>query len=241
MELKGFLMIHIDVDRDVAYDYNRWYDLDHGPEVVWLPGVVGTRRYHATPELIAQRVASDMPELGDGPGELLSLYWFSDDALAKTRERIAEYLGPDGPIAKEGRLFRRDKVRIRNAEVFRRVSIHRGDALDVAEEAVPYFGHLGVYVEVWRGPAELGAWLDAEHAPALIALPPVLGAVHLAGSPDGHADWQVVVGLLGEEPEQVASKLREQLAKPGPPEGCQRLLGGCFNLITPLRYDFTRD
>ena len=75
MELEGFLIIHIDVDPDVAYEYNRWYDLDHGPEVIWQPGVIGTRRYRATPELIAHRLASEIPELVDGPGEFLSLYW----------------------------------------------------------------------------------------------------------------------------------------------------------------------
>ena len=174
MELKGFLIIHIDVDRDVAHEYNRGYDLDHGTELIWQPGVIRTRRYHATPELIAQRVASELPELGDGPGELLSLYWLGgDEDLGATRGRISAYLGPEGPIAKEGRLFRRDKVRIRNAEAFRRVGLHRGK-VSVAIETVPYLGHLGVYVEVWEG-GSIGHWLEREHAPELADLPSVLG------------------------------------------------------------------
>ena len=237
MELKGFLIIHIDVDRDVAYEYNRWYDLDHGPEVIWQPGVIGTRRYHATPELIAQRVASELPELDDGPGELLSLYWLGgDEDLGTTRGRISAYLGPDGPIAKEGRLFRRDKVRIRNAEAFRRVGLHRGK-VSVAIEAVPYLGHLGVYIEVWEG-GKIGPWLEREHTPQLVELPSVLGAVHLEGAPTGHANWHVLVALLGEEPIQVAPALRQRLAGASSPAASRRLFGGCFQLITPLRYDF---
>ena len=100
IELKGFLII--DVDRDVAHEYNRGYDLDHGTELIWQPGVIRTRRYHATPELIAQRVSSELPELGGGPGELLSLYWLGgDEDLGTTRGRIPATLGADGPIARE--------------------------------------------------------------------------------------------------------------------------------------------
>lgn len=237
MELQGLLIIHIDVDPDVAHEYHRWYDLDHGPEAIWQPGVMGTRRYRASPDLVAQRVASQLPELGDGPGELLSLYWLGggEDPLV-TRSGISAYLGPEGPVAKEGRLFRRDKVRIRNAEAFRRVGLHGGDS-PVALEAIPYLGHLGVYLEVWKGHG-IGPWLEAEHAPRLVEMPAVLGALHLEGAVSGHADWQVLVALLGEEPAQAAAHLREQLA--GGSNASHRLFGGCFELITPLRYDFAR-
>ena len=239
MELKGFLIIHIDVDRDIAYEYNRWYDLDHGPEVIWQPGVIGTRRYHATPELLAQRVASELPEFGDGPGELLSLYWLGgDEDIGATRRRISAYLGPDGPVAKEGRLFRRDKVQIRNAEAFRRVSLHRG-RVPVAIEAIPYLGHQGVYLEVWEGEG-IGPWLEGEHSARLAEFPSLLGVIHLEGAPDGHANWHIMVSLIEDEPSKAAPVLREALTTASQPEAGRRLFGGCFELITPLRYEFAR-
>jgi hypothetical protein len=240
MQLTGFLMIHIDVDPDVAYDYNRWYDLDHGPEAVSLPGVVGTRRYHASRDLIDARVASEMTELAEGPGEFLTVYWLGDENLDATLDRILSHLGPDSPIAREGRLFRRDKVRLRNAEVFRRTEIHPGDAIDAAEEAVPYLGHRGIYLEVWQGDDTLGDWLRQDHAPFLTNHPAILGTIALSGMERGHPDWHVLVSFLGQDPADVAPALRERFARVDAQDADRRIFGGCFRLIDPLRYDFAK-
>ena len=44
---KGLLMIYADVPSNVEEEFNRWYNEDHIPERLSIPGVLNAARYQA--------------------------------------------------------------------------------------------------------------------------------------------------------------------------------------------------
>ncbi|HVY02665.1 MAG TPA: hypothetical protein VG983_03330, partial [Caulobacterales bacterium] len=76
------------------------------------------------------------------------------------------------------------------------------------------------------------------YLPDLANLAGILGAVHLEGAEEEGRSRNLVVAFLGEEPRILAADLRRRLLERSPPPGLAREFGGCFNVITPLRYDF---
>ena len=74
MEATGIIFAALDCDADAIEDWNRWYDLDHTPANVVLPGVQLSRRYVATPELHEQRLDKDFVAAQRArPGQVIAL------------------------------------------------------------------------------------------------------------------------------------------------------------------------
>ena len=44
---RGLLMVFTDVPEDVEEEFNRWYDEEHIPERLSIPGVLSAARYTA--------------------------------------------------------------------------------------------------------------------------------------------------------------------------------------------------
>ena len=65
----GIIFASVDCDADAVEDWNRWYDLEHLPPNIALPGIMTGKRYVAPPELHEVREPADRLEgFADGRG-----------------------------------------------------------------------------------------------------------------------------------------------------------------------------
>lgn len=74
MRPTGLIFAGLDCDADAIEAWNRWYDLEHVPPNVSMPGVMLGRRYVAPPALHALRKAAPGSGFADGRGTFLTLY-----------------------------------------------------------------------------------------------------------------------------------------------------------------------
>jgi len=135
-------------------EFNAWYDTEHLPERLAIPGFVSARRWvdpHAPP----------------GEGKYLATYELESPGVLDTPEYLA-HVG-DGFTPWSKRVLGR-------CALFRRwacAQISPGDAAPAAE-AVALFAAIG---DVPAGhEAEFNRWYDEEHLPALARVPGVLRA-----------------------------------------------------------------
>ncbi len=49
MDVSGIIFASVDCDADAVEDWNRWYDLEHLPPNIALPGIMSGKRYVAPP------------------------------------------------------------------------------------------------------------------------------------------------------------------------------------------------
>ena len=47
MDVSGIIFASVDCDADAVEDWNRWYDLEHLPPNIALPGIMSGKRYAA--------------------------------------------------------------------------------------------------------------------------------------------------------------------------------------------------
>ncbi|HLY82177.1 MAG TPA: hypothetical protein VKQ71_04285, partial [Acidimicrobiales bacterium] len=64
----GIILAVLDCDADSIEAWNRWYDLEHVPPNVWLPGVMLGRRYVAPPDLHELRVTDPSSSMANQRG-----------------------------------------------------------------------------------------------------------------------------------------------------------------------------
>src|SRR3954467_15769284 len=74
MEATGVIFAALDCDADAIERWNRWYDLEHTPPNLWLPGVMLSRRYVAPPELHEVREATSDSGFADGLVSFITIY-----------------------------------------------------------------------------------------------------------------------------------------------------------------------
>ena len=88
MLVKGMTIGFLDAEPGFAEEFNRWYDMDHLPENVALPGIVGARRYAATPEDKAFRQSTKMKEFSEGQGTFCTTYLIGAEDLVGSRSAM---------------------------------------------------------------------------------------------------------------------------------------------------------
>src|SRR6478672_8091596 len=75
----GIICAVLDCDADSIEEWNRWYDLEHVPPNVSMPGVMMGNRYVATPELYAARRCDAASPFVDGRALFLTIYTLCGD------------------------------------------------------------------------------------------------------------------------------------------------------------------
>ena len=103
MDATGIIFAALDCDADAIEAWNRWYDLEHTPPNLALPGIMLSRRYVAPPELHDVRVAAAGGPYADGRSVFLTIYTLCETptdvfhGMVGLRERLvaADRMFPD--------------------------------------------------------------------------------------------------------------------------------------------------
>src|ERR1700712_1467232 len=108
----GMIIAALDTQPDAIESWNRWYDLDHLPPNVGLPGIMSGRRYVATPELNALRTGTSGSWWADRQATFLTIYTLSGDIMATFGAMVT--LRDELDAA--GRMFAEDRKAVRGGD-----------------------------------------------------------------------------------------------------------------------------
>jgi hypothetical protein len=237
---KGIILAVLDCDADSVEAWNRWYDLEHTPPNVWLPGVMLSRRYVAPPELHEIRVTDPGSALANQHGTFITVYTVCEDpavtvaGMSTLRDKL---------YAEERMNFPPEKKVVRDGDALTIESATSAPELKLPTEEVPFVGHTGVLLIQRTGSDALAAWYREEWAPRVVSVTGVHGIVTFrSGRPvnpgsvsektnrSGH--WTDMVFFEGDAVAQTRA-IRER----APHHANGRVLADApFLLIDPLRY-----
>ena len=209
----------LDCDVDSIERWNRWYDLEHTPMNVCLEGVMLSRRYVATPELHAARLAGAGSPFAGGRATFLTTYVLAgdpQDAFAAMSTELPK-------LYEAGRMtFPADKKVVREGDVFAGTDAVGHPSLQLEPRDVPFVGHTGVIVVQRRGE-------DNGRAAKVAQLDGVTGTWSMESRtrPGLFLDLVFVQGDVGRH----AIDVREAV-----PHAGDVLVDAPFELIDPLRY-----
>jgi hypothetical protein len=176
MKATGVLLICIDAPPEHEREFNAWYDLDHMPEVIALPGVISAQRYYAEDNLFPFRTSrDDAPPIGQA--RFCNLYLLGDADLAAAQARMGE-LGKR--LQAEKRLFRHCQIAFSNT--YRLIHTYAAKRIKVSADALPYIGHRGLQVAMGSVPnpadiPEATEWWHSSHYPDMLEVPGWAGAL----------------------------------------------------------------
>ena len=106
----GIIFASVDCDADAVEDWNRWYDLEHLPPNIALPGIMSGKRYVAPPELHEVREPADRLEgFADGRGVHVTVYTLSGDPA----QVLADMTSTRDVLEDAGRMFAPEKKIVR--------------------------------------------------------------------------------------------------------------------------------
>lgn len=245
MQVTGILLALLDIPREFAEEYNRWYDLDHLPEHVSKPDVLQATRYVAPRDL--QELGGGGSDLTGGHPPYLTMYYLGVPDFT-SEEATGYWTTKDRGIIKAGRFWRSGNVRFTRrwalGETFTSASVL------VSDEAVPYVGHRGVVVALGRAPSAgqrddaLRWWRDT-HLVDLLAVEGVLAAMRFDPVEGGEDDLLLHVFLLRDDPAVVMPRVEGALRYGGelgryPAHGgvYESLAFLPYRRVVPLEYDF---
>lgn len=209
MEASGIIFALLDCDDDAVADWNRWYDLEHLPPNVALPGVLSGQRY--------QRIDGEA-----GEGRFLTIYLLQGDVEAAMAEMTELRTGLDHA----GRMFPAEKKHVRFGDALGLSWALGRPAIKAEPRDVPFLGHAYLQVVQRRVTAddpEPAARHHREAAIVAVDQPSVVGALsfHSRFQPGLHVDLYLL-----ESSDPVSPALTD---------GEELVLDTVFDPIVPLR------
>jgi hypothetical protein len=230
MQATGIIFAGLDCDADSIEDWNYWYDLEHVPPNVAMPGVMLGRRYVATPDLHALRIVDPSSGFANRRGTFLTIYTLcSDPAHAfddMTVMRDKLYEG-------NRMTFPAEKKAVREGDVMPLRWALADPSRSCIEEDVPFVGHTSLLVVQRRGSDAVDTWYRTEWAPKVVTLSGVHGVMSCSSATRDDLAIDLVL-LEGDAAEQTRTV---RAAAPHHPEATI-VLDTTFSLIDPLRYQF---
>ncbi|HEX5268264.1 MAG TPA: hypothetical protein VFW24_15970 [Acidimicrobiales bacterium] len=186
----GIILAVLDCDLDAVVAWNRWYDLEHVPPNVRLPGVMSGRRYVAPPELHDLRVTAPTSPLAGRRGSFLTIYTLG----AEPAETLAGMSTLRDRLYAEDRMrFPAEKKAVRDGDAMALLGAVSSPAIRLPEEEVPFVGHTGLLLVQRRGPPPVGEWYRSEWSPAVAAVDGVHGVMTFQSSRDPTARTDLVL------------------------------------------------
>ena len=227
MDVSGLILACVDTDASALESWNRWYDLEHLPPNIALPGVLSGRRYVAPPELHEVRLP-EKPLAGfeAGRGTNLTLYTLCGDP----EEAIAEMTRVREELEAAGRMVGAGHRVVRAGDALTWNWGVADPALRADSRDIPHIQHTSVRVVLRRGGDQD---VRTEVAPAAVEVAGVHGVLgHRALFQQG-TDCDLY--LMSGDPASVTREVREAARYP---DGVELLLDAPFQLIVPFDYSF---
>jgi hypothetical protein len=230
MQPTGIIFAALDCDVDSIEEWNRWYDLEHVPPNVSMPGVMLGRRYVAPPALHDSRRTVAASPFADGHSVFLTIYTLcvepssAFDDMTVLRDKLY-----DGNRMR----FPADKKIVREGDVLR-IEHALGDPAGTLEAGdVPFVGHTAIVVVQRQQDESIDAWYRTDWAPRVVDLDGVHGVVSFS-SVTREGLLLDMVFVEGDAAGHLA-QLRERA--PLHPD-TKVVVEGAFDLIQPLHYPF---
>ena len=224
----GIILAVLDCDVDAIEQWNRWYDLEHVPPNVRLPGVMTGRRYVSPPDLHDLRVVAPTSPLAGGRGCFLTIYTLCADPAATLAgmSTLRETL-----YAEDRMRFPAEKKAVRDGDGMALVAAVSSPAIRLPAEEVAFVGHTGLLLVQRRCPPPVHEWYGAEWAPAVAAVDGVHGVMTFQSSREGAARTDLVLF----EGDAVALTGSIRAAAPHHPDA-ELTADAPYLLIEPLSY-----
>lgn len=230
MQATGIIFAGLDCDADSIEEWNRWYDLEHVPPNVSMPGVMLGRRYVATPDLHGCRVVDATSGFAHGRGTFLTIYTLcGDPANAFTDMTVLR----DKLYAGNRMTFPPEKKAVREGDVLALQWAVADASRSCVAEDVPFVGHTSLLVVQRRGGSAVGEWYRDTWAPAVVALDGVHGVMSLISATREGLELDIVF-LEGDAVTQT------RIIRAAAPHHADAtiVLDTPFASIDPLRYPF---
>jgi hypothetical protein len=169
----GIIFATLDCDADSLEQWNRWYDLEHTPPNLWLPGVMLSRRYVAPPELHEVRSATPESGFADGLITFVTVYTL----CAPPAETVAGMATLRDKLYAEGRMnFPPEKKVVRpGGGAMSYVSGVSSPELKLPSEEVPFVGHTAMLAVRRRSEPNVSSWYRTQWAERVAAVDGVHG------------------------------------------------------------------
>jgi hypothetical protein len=227
VDVSGIIFASVDCDADAIEDWNRWYDLEHLPPNIALPGIMTGRRYVAPPALHEVREPADRMEgFADGRGVHVTVYTLNGDPA----QVLADMTTYRDKLEDADRMFAPEKKVVRAGDAMTLSwgvadPVLKADPIDV-----PHVQHTAIRAVMRRGGD--GAARD-EVAPAAVAVDGVHAVLGHRSITDPSLDLDVY--LLEGDPVAVT-----RAARAAAPYGDDTdvLLDAPFRVIVPFDYAF---
>ena len=238
MHTTGIIFASVDTDHDNIESWNRWYDLEHLPPNIALPGITTGRRYVATPDLHAARLPErPLRGFADGQGVNVTIYTCCTDPA----DVIAEMTTYRDRLEAEGRMVGAGRRVVRAGDAMRLRAAVADPVLRAAPDEVAHLGHTAIRVVLWRPAADgddaaAGADADAiarSVAEAAVAVDGVHGVLCLEAV--FQAGLRADIAYLEGDPIAVTHAARAAAPYPA---GVDVVLDAAFRVVVPFDYGF---
>ena len=227
MDTTGIIFASVDTDHANIESWNRWYDLEHLPPNIALPGIMTGRRYVAPPELHAVRQpAAPMAGFENGKGVNVTIYTLCADPVAV----IGEMTTYRHVLEAEGRMEGAGRRVVRAGDAMTWTWGVADPVLRAAHQDLPHIGHPAIRVVLRRGGSET---TESTTAPAAVRVDGVHAVLSFAAAFQAGLDCDLY--LLEGDPADVTVRCRAAAPYPA---GADVVLDAPFALVVPFDYSF---
>jgi hypothetical protein len=172
VQATGVMMVFVDVPREKAAEFNRWYDLDHLPEMCGTGDVLAARRYFAGDAIQKYRFdkLENAPPIA--PARYCAMYLLGSADLEGVKGRMAKF--GERMVAEKRALPAYAKTTY--FAIHRLVRAHAAPGSKVSQEATPYIGHQGLQLAMGyalepQHASEVAGWWDSTQYPQMLSTP----------------------------------------------------------------------
>lgn len=228
----GIIFAVLDCDADSIEVWNRWYDLEHVPPNVWLPGVMLGRRYVSPPDLHEVRVVDPASAFAADRGTFLTVYTLCEPPGATVAQMSTLR---DKLYAEDRMTFPPEKKVVRDGDAMELVSAVSSAELKLPSAEVPFVGHTGLLVVQRQAEDQVSAWYRGDWAGRVVQLAGVHGVMTVHSS--RHEEQETDLIFFEGDPVQQTKAIRAA----APHHPAARILADApFVLIDPLRYPWAQ-
>jgi hypothetical protein len=227
VDVSGIIFASVDCDADAIEDWNRWYDLEHLPPNIALPGIMTGRRYVAPPTLHDVREPADrLDGFADGRGVHVTVYTLHGDPA----QVLADMTSTRDVLEDAGRMFAPEKKTVRAGDAMTLSWVVADPVLKADPVDVPHVQHTAIRVVMRRGGDDASRDGVATRAVAVDGVHAALGHRSIT---DPSLDLDLY--LLEGDPAAVT-----RAARAAAPYGddTEVLLDAPFRVIVPFDYGF---